>query len=101
MFEPTYLLGQAVGANGHGHRQHCWHGDRNASDEQNKQVVDSITVTSLLDGEHDDQLHNNSDEDGDDAETSNARQHLWSIGQGERALITNVLLRDTCDVHAT
>jgi hypothetical protein len=52
-------LRESVGTNSHGNREHCGHGDRDATNEQHQQVVDSSSVVALLDGVHDNDFDNN------------------------------------------
>lgn len=48
-----HLLRQAVRSDSHSDREHSWHSDRNTTDEQHKQVVNSFTVLPLLMSIHD------------------------------------------------
>jgi hypothetical protein len=47
-----------MGTNGHGDRQNCGHGNRDATNEQHQEVVDPLTVWAMLDGVHDKNFNN-------------------------------------------
>ena len=70
------LLRQAVRPNSHGHRQDCWHGNWDTSDEKDQQVVNTISVCPLLDGVHHNNLNQHSHSNWADAEVTNGCQHL-------------------------
>ncbi len=52
------LLGELMGTNGHGDRQNCGHGNRDATNEQHQEVVDPLTVWAMLDRVHDKNFNN-------------------------------------------
>jgi hypothetical protein len=73
------LLRQAVGTDGHGDREHGGHGDGDAADEQDEEVVDAVAVRAVLDRVHDNDLDQHAGSDGDDAEVADGREHLLEV----------------------
>lgn len=67
-----------MGTNSHCDREHSGHGNRNASDKQHQQIVNSITVLALLNGVHHNDLDDDSNGNGDNTEVSDCSQHLDS-----------------------
>jgi hypothetical protein len=56
----AYLLSQAVRSNCHSHRKDSGHGDWNSSNQKHQQIVNSRSVSPVLDSVHDDKLHGHS-----------------------------------------
>ncbi len=70
------LLGELMGANGHGDRQNCGHGNRDATNEQHQEIVDPLTVWAMLDGVHDKNFNNDAYGNWNDAEITNCCKNL-------------------------
>jgi hypothetical protein len=73
------LQRQPVGPDGHGDRQHGGHGDGDAADEEHEEVVDAVAVPAVLDQVHDDDLDEDADGDGGDAEVADGPEHLLEV----------------------
>src|SRR5690606_17021430 len=85
------LLGETVRANGHGHRQNSWHCNRDSSDEKHKKVVDTVSIRTVLDRIHDNDLNDHTNGDGADAEVANSSQHFL-----EMAFLVCVVYKMSC-----
>ena len=72
----THLLRETVGTNCHGDGQDGRHGNRNASNKENQQIINTCSVLPVLYWEHDQDLHQHSECNWADAEVPNRLQNL-------------------------
>lgn len=64
----------------HGHRQHSRHSYGDTSDEKHQQIVNTFTVLPLLDGEH----HNDLDQE------TNGDRHYAKVSDGGKNLYSSI-----------
>lgn len=71
--------------NGQGYRQDRRHGDWDTSDKKHQQIVNSISICSVLDGVHPNDLNNHSNSNWTYTEVTNGRQYLVEANQISKA----------------
>lgn len=92
-----------MGTNGHGYRKHSGHGNWDASNEKHQDIVDSFTVGTMLDAEHDDSLNHTAYNNRNYAEVSNCSEHLQHsqyINVSATSVHPSVQLSIQCQIEA-
>jgi hypothetical protein len=92
-----------MGTNGHGYRKHSGHGNWDASNEKHQDIVDSFTVGTMLDAEHDDSLNHTAYNNRNYAEVSNCSEHLQHsqyINVSATSVHASVQLSIQCQIEA-
>ena len=76
------VLGELLSADGEGARQDGWHGDGDATDQEDEDVVETITVSVVVSGVEDGNLEKDEGTDGDETEGTNLGEDLLQMTGG-------------------
>ena len=82
-----------MSADGEGDRQDGWHGDGDATDQEDEDVVETITVSVVVSGVEDGNLEKDEGTDGDETEGTNLGEDLLQMAGGAVILPTNEAAR--------
>lgn len=75
----THLLRETVRTDSQCYRQNRWHGNRNASNQENEKIVDSAPVRAVLNREHDYYFKYHPHSNGANAEVPDGGEHLQNM----------------------
>ena len=76
------VLGKLLSVDGEGDRQNCWHGDGDATNQEDEDVVETITVSVVVSRIEDENLENDKYADGDETEGTDLGENLLQVTSG-------------------
>ena len=76
------VLGKLLSVDGEGDRQNCWHGDGDATNQEDEDVVETIPVRIVVSGVEDENLEKDEETNGNETEGTDLSEDLLQVTSG-------------------